>query len=322
MGIRGLNTFIKKVCPECITENSITKYRGNVFGIDASILLYKYRHISNLDVTCVNAHIIGFINRILYYKKYNITPVFIFDGVPPEQKKITLKKRQTIKRKIYEKIELLQQLTPKTTDEEGEINKEIHKLSTQIINVTKTHVDDVKSTLDLIGINYYEAPDEAEKYCVYLQNHGIIDYIVSDDTDVFTFGGTKVLKSSIKNNIVETDIKQFMIKINYDSKKFNDFCILSGCDYLPYVPSLAINTVYTLFKKYDTIEDIIKLKKYIFTDEYDNMDVIREIFTNYNYDTPLKLKNNNVNKDNLIIFLKEKNIKNYENIIEKFNTSN
>jgi len=48
----------------------------------------------------VNSHIIGFLNRIKYYLNNKITPVFIFDGVPPEQKKITLKKRQSIKRKI------------------------------------------------------------------------------------------------------------------------------------------------------------------------------------------------------------------------------
>ena len=111
MGIRGLNAFIKKTCPESITTNKINKYSGKVFGIDASILLYKYRHISNLDTNCINSHIIGFLNRIIYYKNNNITPVFIFDGIPPEQKKNTLKKRQSIKRKIYEKIELLQDIT-------------------------------------------------------------------------------------------------------------------------------------------------------------------------------------------------------------------
>ncbi len=253
MGIRGLNTFIKKICPECITTNDITKYEGTTFGIDASILLYKYRHISNIDNSCINSHIIGFINRTLYYKKYNIIPVFIFDGIPPEQKKITLKKRQSLKRKIYEKIEILQQLDPKTDDEKLEIENEITKLSTQIINVTKIHIDDVKTVLNLLGVKYYDAPDEAEKYCVYLQNEKIIDYIVSDDTDVFTFGGNKVLKSSIKNNIVETDINQFLIKANLDKNKFIDFCILSGCDYLPIVPYLAINTVNTLFKNNNTI---------------------------------------------------------------------
>jgi len=318
MGIRGFNTFIKKVCPECITINPITKYNGYVFGIDASILLYKYRHISNLDTSCVNSHIIGFMNRILYYKRFNITPIFIFDGIPPVQKKITLKKRQAIKRKIYEKIELLQQLNPKTDIEKKEIDNEINKLSMQIINVTKYHIEEVKETLDLMGINYYDAPDEAEKYCVYLQNKGIIDYIVTDDTDVFTFGGTKVLKSSIKNNIIEIDIKQFIDKIKFNNAKFIDFCILSGCDYLPYVPSLAINTVNTLFKKYDTIEDIIKLKKYTFTEEYNEINDIREIFTVFKYDEPSKLINADVNKCELKIYLENKNIKNLEKILEKF----
>ena len=70
------------------------------------------------------------------------------------------------------------------------------------------------------------------------------DYIVSDDTDVFTFGGYKVIKTSIKQNIIETDINLFLEKINYDFNKFVDLCILSGCDYLPFIPSLAINTVF------------------------------------------------------------------------------
>ena len=161
MGIRGLNTFIKKVCPECITTNLITKYEGKIFGIDASILLYKYRHINNIDSSCINSHIIGFINRILYYKRFNIIPVLYLMEFH-QNKKITLKKRQTIKRKIYEKIELLQQLKPNTEIEKFEIENEISKLSMQIINVTKSGIDDVKKVLDLIGVNYYNTPDEAE----------------------------------------------------------------------------------------------------------------------------------------------------------------
>ena len=80
MGIRGLNTFIKKVCPECVTYNKITKYSGKVFAIDASILIYKYRYISKINDS---SHIIGFINRVKYYLSNNIIPVFIFDGIPP-----------------------------------------------------------------------------------------------------------------------------------------------------------------------------------------------------------------------------------------------
>ena len=321
MGIRGLNAFIKKTCPESITNNKINKYVGKVFGIDASILLYKYRHISNLDTNCVNSHIIGFLNRIIYYKNNNITPVFIFDGVPPEQKKNTLKKRQSIKRKIYEKIELLQDITTESETEQIEINKEITNLSRQIINVTKTHISDVKKLLDILGINYYDAPDEAEKYCVFLQQNKIIDYIVTDDTDVFTFGGVNVLKSSIKNDLIETNIELFLEKIGYTKLKFIDFCILSGCDYLSYVPNLAINTVYTLFKKLDNIEDIIKLNKYSFPEEYNNIEElknIRSIFYNFNYEKPRPLQNKIINKIEFKNYLERMNIKNSFKLIDKF----
>lgn len=320
MGIRGLNTFIKKVCPECIMTKKISNYSGKVFGIDASIFLYKYRHISNIDDSCKNSHIIGFINRIKYYRNFNITPVFIFDGVPPEQKKITLKKRQYIKKKIYEKIEILQDLKPENELEQTEINKEISNLSRQIINVTKTHVSEVKSLLDILGITYYDAPDEAEKYCVFLQKNKIIDYIVTDDTDIFTFGGVNVLKSTIKNDIIETNIEMLLNKIKYTQEKFIEFCILSGCDYLPYVPSVAINTVYTLFKKHNTINDIMNLNKYSFPEEYteDNLKNIRNIFLNFDYDLPYGIKNILIDKEKLKIFLKDMNISNYNKIADRF----
>lgn len=321
MGIRGLNTFIKKICPECITTNKINKYSGKIFGIDASILLYKYRYISNIDETCVNSHVTGFLNRIKYYLNNNIIPVFVFDGIPPEQKKKTLKKRQSIKRKIYEKIEILQDLNSTNELEKKDIQNEINILSRQIINVTKTHVLDIKKLLDILGINYYNAPDEAEKYCVFLQKNNIIDYIVTDDTDIFTFGGINVLKSTIKNDLIETNINLFLEKINYSKNKFIDFCILSGCDYLPYVPNLAINTVYTQFKKFDKIEDIIELNKYSFSNEYydkNELDKIRLIFSSFNYDYPKLLEYKNVNKIELKIFLEEMNIKNFIKISEKF----
>ena len=248
MGIRGLNTFIKKVCPECVTYNKITKYSGKVFAIDASILIYKYRYISKINDS---SHIIGFINRVKYYLSNNIIPVFIFDGIPPIEKKNTLKKRQNIKNKIQEKIDILHNINKHNSDiEKEEINKEIDKLSNQIIYVTKYHIYECQKLLKLLGIPFMVAPDEAEKYCVFLQNEKLIDYIVTDDTDVLTFGGNKILKTSIKSDIIEVDLNVLLNKIEYNKDKFIELCVLSGCDYLPFIPNLAINTVYTLFKKH------------------------------------------------------------------------
>lgn len=323
MGIRGFNTFVKKISPDCFQENDITKYSGKRFGIDASILMYKYRHISNIDKNFTNSHIIGFINRIKYYLNFNITPIFIFDGVPPEEKRVTLNKRQSIKHKIYEKIEILEQIETSSINEQIEIRNEINKLSNQIINVSKTHIEEIKRMLDILKIDYFNAPDEAEKYCVYLLNNDIIDYIVSDDTDIFTYGCNKILKSSVKNKIIEIDITNLLAKLEYSYDKFIDFCILSGCDYVPYVPNLAINTVYTLFKKCDKIEDVIALDKYKFPPEYntENLNKVRLLFKNFNYSNiaiPLDYSEKKINLELFINFLKSFQIKNYEKILEKF----
>ena len=318
MGIRGLNTLIKKLCPESMITRDISYYNGKSFIIDASILMYKFRHISTMNESLkINSHIIGFINRIKFYLNNNIKPVFVFDGKPPIEKKNTLLKRQQNKTKIKEKIELLQDIDCNTSEEKDEINIEIKKLESQVIYVTREHVNECKKLLELLSIEYYDAPDEAEKYCVYLYKNGFGDYIVSDDTDVFTFGGNKVLKSSIKNNIIETDLDLFLTKTDYKFNKFIDLCILAGCDYLPFIPSLGINTVYTLFKKHDCIEDIIKLNKYSIPEDY-NYENVRKIFTEYNYDIPVKQKLLDINKYELKKFLEEYKIKNTIKILDKF----
>jgi len=324
MGIRGLNTFIKKTCPECITVNQIEKYEGKIFAIDVSIFLYKFRYVSNIN-KLQNWHITGFINRILYYFNNNITPVFVFDGVPPPEKILTLQKRKNTKEKIIGKIELLKDYQNTNKDvseaEKNEIEKEIEKLSTQVIHVTKKHVNDIKRLFDILNLKYFVAPDEAEKYCTFLYKHGIVDYIVSDDTDVLTFGGEKILRTSIKNNIIEYDYKILLDKLKYDHKKFVDFCILAGCDYLFFVNNLAINTVFTLFKKYDCIEDIIKLNKYNFSDNYNFTDV-RKIFLEFHYEIENDLKIDrkiNFNKNEFKEFLEENKINNSEKLLTKFN---
>ena len=318
MGIRGLNTLIKKICPECIITNDISYYSGKTFIIDASILIYKFRHISSMSESLkLNSHIIGFINRIKYYTNNNIKPVFVFDGKPPIEKKNTLFKRQQNKVKIQEKIELLQYVNCNTVEEKQEIDNEIKKLESQVIYVTKEHISECKKLLDLLCIDYYDAPDEAEKFCVYLYKNGFGDYIVSDDTDVFTFGGNKVLKSSIKNNIIETNLDLFLEKIEYTFPKFIDLCILAGCDYLPFIPLLGINTVYTLFKKYNCIEDIIKLNKYSIPEEY-NFENVRTIFTIFNYKIPIIEEKVKVDKYELKQFLEKYKIKNVIKILDKF----
>ena len=90
MGIRGLNNLIKKYSQDAETIRDIKEYSGSIFGIDCSILLYKFRYASKAE----NAHLVGIVNRIKYYLSNGILPVFVFDGDPPDAKRNTIQKRQ------------------------------------------------------------------------------------------------------------------------------------------------------------------------------------------------------------------------------------
>ena len=78
------------------------------------------------------------------------------------------------------------------------------------------------------------------------------------------------------------------------------------------MPSLAINTVHSLFKKYNNIEDIMKLNKYNFANEYnsENLTIVRNIFSNFNYEIPNILEKRQLNKIQFENYLQSYNIKN------------
>lgn len=310
MGIRGLNTIIKKYAPECIFEREVSHYSGKRVAIDCSILLYKFKYASRAE----NSHLIGLANRIKYYLMNNILPVFVFDGVPPVAKKTTLIKRQSAKEKMYVRLEFLREKIPIDDEDARIINEEIEKLLSQLIIIKKKDIEDSKEFLKKSGIPYCTAPEDAEKYCAFLQFHKLVDYTVTDDTDATTFGCQKILKTGISKFITEIDTEVMLKKFEMDMPMFIDFCILSGCDYTEPIPQVGPITSYNLIKKHKCIEEILKT----FSKNYTNFDytTCREIFTEFNYEIPDKFCKISVNKEEIVNFLNSKNIK--ENIISKF----
>lgn len=310
MGIRGLNNLIKKYAPEAISEKEINLYKGSKIAIDCSILLYKFKYASRAS----DSHIIGLANRIKYYLTNEILPVFIFDGTPPPAKKSVLVKRHASKEKMYIRLENLRSKVPESEEEKKYISDEIDKLVSQLIIIKKKDVEECKHFLEMSGIPYCTAPEDAEKYCAFLQSKGFVDYTVTDDTDAATFGCKKILKTGISRYITEIDTDVILSKFDMTFDSFVDFCILSGCDYTEPIPQIGPVTSFNLIKKYKSIEEVLKsLNKNTGDFEYA---VSRKIFTEFNYTVPEEFNKKSCDKENLIVFLKEKEIK--ENIISKF----
>ena len=94
MGINGLNLFLKNHIPEITNKTDLSELRYKRVGIDTSIYLYKYKYNDNNLIEL-------FLKQIYRLKLNGIIPIYIFDGIPPiEKKKYNInakkKKRGTI----------------------------------------------------------------------------------------------------------------------------------------------------------------------------------------------------------------------------------
>jgi 5'-3' exonuclease len=101
MGINGLNTFLKEKVPECIEEVNFSKFSGQKVAIDTSIYFYKFLYKND-------RYIEGFFQQIYRLMSNNILPIYIFDGIPPPEKKEIIDQRKEKKINLNKSIQELE----------------------------------------------------------------------------------------------------------------------------------------------------------------------------------------------------------------------
>ena len=99
--------------------------------------------------------------------------------------------------------------------------------------VTHTMVSECQQLLKLFGLPYITAPMEAEAQCAELVRLGLVDGIVTDDSDCFLFGGTRVYKNMFNQaKYVECYLLGDLEKeFGLDRKKLISLAYLLGSDY-------------------------------------------------------------------------------------------
>lgn len=99
--------------------------------------------------------------------------------------------------------------------------------------VTQVMVTECQALLRLFGIPYITAPMEAEAQCAELVNIGLVDGIVTDDSDIFLFGGTRVYKNMFNSNkFVECYIAADLEKeLSLSREQLISLAQLLGSDY-------------------------------------------------------------------------------------------
>ncbi|CCE64334.1 hypothetical protein TPHA_0H01260 [Tetrapisispora phaffii CBS 4417] len=99
--------------------------------------------------------------------------------------------------------------------------------------VTQDMIKSVQELLTRFGIPYIVAPMEAEAQCAELLKLKLVDGIITDDSDVFLFGGSKVYKNMFheKNYVEFYDQDKLTVQLGLERSNLIDLALLLGSDY-------------------------------------------------------------------------------------------
>jgi flap endonuclease-1 len=199
----------------------------------------------------------------------------------------------------------------RTAEEEGNA-EEIEKLAKRTVKVSKTHNEEAKRLLRLMGVPVVEAPCEAEATCAALARAGLVFAAGSEDMDTLTFTSPVLLRhltfaEARKMPISEISFDKMLEGLKLNINEFVDLCILLGCDYCDTIKGIGPKRAWELIEQYRSIEKIIEnldLTKHPLPEPFPYQDA-RELFLKpVVVDTSdLKLEWAEPDEDELIKFL-------------------
>jgi hypothetical protein len=228
MGIKYLNKYLRENCTQkSIRKLSLRHLKGKKIVIDTSIYLYRFKEEHAL-----------FENMFLLMsvlKHYEIIPLFVFDGKPPQEKKKLLLERVAKKKVAQEKVNNLKEsLTDEMSHyDRKRIFKEMEDYERQSIRITNNDIEQVQKLMTLYNVQFVVAPEESDQLCAYLVNKDIAWACMSDDMDMFLYGCKRVLRhtSILHHDVLLYDTTEILSELKLSKTNMTELLLLMGTDY-------------------------------------------------------------------------------------------
>nr|XP_056708913.1 exonuclease 1 [Euleptes europaea] len=261
MGIPGLLQFIK----EAAESTHVKKYKGQVVAVDTYCWLHKGAYacaekLARAEPT--DQYVIYCMKLVNMLLSFGVKPILVFDGCTlPSKKEVEKSRREKRQANLLKGKQLLR---------EGKLS-EARECFARSINVTHAMACEVIKAARAKGIDCIVAPYEADAQLAYLNKTGIVQAIITEDSDLLAFGCKKVfLKLDKFGNGLEIDQARLgmckQLGDVFTEEKFRYMCILSGCDYLPSIHGIGLGKACKLLKianNPDIIKVIGKIGQYL-----------------------------------------------------------
>lgn len=168
--------------------------RGRRIAIDGNLELYQFLSIMRTrDGTPlqdsqgrITSHLNGLVFRTTrLIADYDIRPVFVFDGPPPELKYEEIRRRRAAREKSQREY----QAAVVSGDRATAWSKAV-----MTSRLTRPMVEEAKTLLGLLGIPCIQAPSEGEAQAAFLTHRGDVWATGSKDYDSLLFGAPRMVR--------------------------------------------------------------------------------------------------------------------------------
>lgn len=273
MGIKNFNELIRKICPDFFQVTSLTFFCGTKIAIDTNMLMYKYvaasrkEYLEKIDLATTKFDrqnvtriwtnkILDFITKLL---SYGITPIFVFDGLPLEEKQKVREERRSKKEKEKKEIQDLEQKIDNVDIlEKSYYTQELSKKLKNHNDLKKEDYDLIKSIISCIGLPCIDAKNDGEKLCVMMVLDGKAQAAYTSDTDAYAYGCPFIINDIEGQNVKYCILSDFTEKASITNEQLTDLCIMCGCDYNTNIKGCGIIGSYNLIKEFGNIDNITK----------------------------------------------------------------
>ena len=239
--------------------------------------------------------------------EYDILPVFVFDGKPPELKMRTLRERRSCRERARKEWEEAVQRKDLAT---------AWSKAVRMNSLTQPMQDDARKVLELLGIPCVQAPEEAEAQAAYMAMQGDVWAANSRDYDSILFGSPRLVRyvtisgqeflpsRGLTRPLVPEliELEELLKHLEITREQLVDMAVLIGTDFNKGAKGVGPKTALKLIKQYHSLEALPDRCRTL-VDE--SVEQVREIFMKPAVTSEYEIRYAGLKEDELRQFLCE-----------------
>ncbi|XP_015594834.1 flap endonuclease GEN isoform X2 [Cephus cinctus] len=256
MGVKDLWNVLSPLCE----TKPLFELQGKTIAIDLSCWIVDSQSVTD-NAAQPKMYLRNLYFRTSYLLLQGISPVFVLEGKAPDLKHKTIAQRNDTRRGIVSRV---------TANKGGR---------SRFNNVLR----ECEKMLKYMGLACVQGYGEAEAMCAYLNEDGLVDGCVSQDSDCFLYGANVVYrnfcasqgnKSASGGAIDKYTMEKIEQVFNLNRRKMIAMALLCGCDYGDGVSGVGKEAALKLFKFLDKEgEDVLdRIKSWRTDKKFDMME--------------------------------------------------